>query len=44
MGKKVEAAIRKIMKQGHKKSSAIRILKAAGAIRQKGKHLVAGKR
>lgn len=42
MGKKVEAAIRKVESQGHSKSSAIAILKSAGAIHQAGKHLAAG--
>ncbi len=44
MGKKVEAAIRKVESQGHSKGSAIAILKSAGAIHQSGKHLAEGKK
>lgn len=44
MGKKVERAIKKVMRKGHSKGSAIAILKSAGAIHQSGKHLAAGKK
>lgn len=44
MGKKVERAIKKVTKRVGSKSSAIATLKSQGVIKQKGKHLVAGKK
>lgn len=44
MGAKVDRAIEAVMAKGHSKSSAIRILKDAGTIKQSGKHLVAGRK
>lgn len=42
MGAKVDRAIAEVQAKGHDKSSAIRILKAGGAIHQNGRHLAAG--
>ena len=42
-GGKVDRAIKSVESTGKSKSSAIAILKSRGVIKQKGKHLVAGK-
>ena len=42
-GGKVDRAITDVMATGKSKSSAIAILKSRGVIRQRGKHLVAGR-
>jgi len=44
MGKKVDRAISKVMASGKSKSSAIAILKSRGVIKQRGKHLAAGRK